>query len=80
MHLYADDAVLVCHTAAQLQTAVLAPYIAFTQWGLAISVPNTKVMVMRPTVADSTCTLVTRCQEQALGVVDQFRYLGGMVC
>ena len=76
--LYADDAVLMCRTAEQLQAAVLATDIAFTQWGLTISVPKTKVLTLGRNGPDASA-LDIRCQGQTLEVVDQFKYLGSMV-
>ncbi|KAK9820152.1 hypothetical protein WJX72_006734 [[Myrmecia] bisecta] len=76
--LYADDAVIITRTAEQLQAAVLATDLAFSQWGLVISVPKTKVMVIGPATADAA-ELDIRCQGQTLEAVDNFKYLGSMM-
>jgi hypothetical protein len=82
--MYADDITLICVSEADLRSALSSVYTTFQKWGMDVSVPKTKIMVVRKPLkgtveeAKAKPNIVISLDGQSVETVDKFTCLGSV--
>ena len=73
--MYADDITLVCGSQLEVATALSQVFVIFQKWGLLVSVPKTKILVVAKTEQELPVVVL---DGQQVEVVDKFTCLGSV--
>lgn len=76
---YADDIWLMAEDPAEIRSMLLILDEVSREWGLVISVPKTKILVVGPAAATAKQDVDITINGEKVEVVDKFKYLGSMI-